>query len=99
MPCAPFAVLRNGEPIQLYPLKDSIHTGIETDDLREILGMIPEYEEREACVFSGYAWREWLTEDIRERAAAVAHYRLHNQITRHAQDAASRWLDRKRTTA
>lgn len=94
----PFCVMRNGEPIAAVPLRNNVRTGIETWDVREELGMISEFEEREASVFVGSPWTEWLTIDPRERAASVAHYRMHNVITAHAHDAVIRHdeLRRKR---
>lgn len=56
--------------------------------------LVPEIEEREAAVFAGYAWREWVEIDRKDRVDAVAHYRLHHLIERHSSDAS--YLDSKR---
>lgn len=50
-------------------------------------GIATEYECREACIFSGYTWKEWRGLDWYERAATVAHYRVHYLIEAHVQDA------------
>jgi hypothetical protein len=83
----PFCVMRNGEPIAAVPLRNQVPHGIETWDIREELGMISEFEEREAAVFVGSPWMEWEHIDPRERAASVAHYRMHNAVSAHAHDA------------
>ena len=92
----PFGVLRDGEPIELVPLRNAIRTGIVVDDARVALGMISEYEEREAAIFSGLPWMEWLNEDARERAGTVAHMRLHYQISSHTSDAVQRVHEQQR---
>lgn len=91
----PFGIVRDGEPIQTYPLRRSIRTGISFDDVRVELGMIPEFEEREAAIFAGYSWKEWEQEKLSERAAAVACMRLSRMIDLHSHDAAMRDRERK----
>ncbi len=86
----PFAILRDGEPIELFPLKRTIRTGISFGDPRTELGMVAEYEEREAAVFAGIPWLDWLAMPMSERAACVAHARLHHMVSMHAQDAEQR---------
>lgn len=54
------------------------------------LGMVAEYEEREAAIHSGIPWLEWLEMDTLERAACVAHMRLSAMVTMHSQDAVMR---------
>lgn len=83
----PFGLTRHGEPILAYPLKRSVSTGIDYDDVRMLLGMVPEFEERDACIASGYRWQDWLALDSRDRAASVAHYRMRQVLEAHQQDA------------
>lgn len=95
----PFAVYRNGEPIQLLRLKQGVRTGIEITGL--LVGLVPELEEREASLFCGYTWKEWnefsLTDPVGrwERASGIAHYRVHNLIKQHSEDAVSEEIDRR----
>lgn len=87
----PFGVLRDGEPIHAVPLKRSVRTGITfEDDARTLLGLVAEFEEREAAIHAGYSWQEWMNTDIRDRGAAVAHLRLSRQIEIHSHDAVAR---------
>lgn len=52
-------------------------------------GYVPEYECREACVYAVATWYDWLhVMDGLDRAAAVAHYRVHLMIDAHINDAA-----------
>lgn len=88
-------MLRNGEPIQLAPLK-TIQTGIELDDVRELFGLISEYEERDTAVQSGYTWKEWLELDTYERAAQVAFLRLHRLLRLHTDDAVTKDAEQRR---
>lgn len=83
----PFCVLRNGERIEAVPLRHNVSTGIEANDVRLDLGMISEYEEREASVFNMTPWHLWLDTDTRERAASVAHMRYHRLINAHSSEA------------
>lgn len=53
-------------------------------------GLVPEIESREACLFNGYKWREWLALERLDRAAGIAHYRTHRLIEMHGEDAVSR---------
>lgn len=46
-------------------------------------GFIPEYEEREVAVFVHCSWHMWGKLTWQERAAAIAHYRMHNLIESH----------------
>lgn len=74
-------------------------TGIQQIALLE--GLVPEIEEREAAIFSGYTWKEWLEFDLLDpegrwnRAAGVAHYRLHHLIAQHVDDAISQDVKRQ----
>lgn len=76
---------RHGEPIDDYPLGKQLTTGIE---IKSNNGFVPEYEEREAAVFSLIPWVNWENLNWYDRAAAVAHYRMHNIIDAHINDAA-----------
>lgn len=87
---APFAILRDGEPIELMPLQRSVRTGIAYADVRMDLGMVAEYEEREAAVYSSVPWLDWLEMPTIERAACVAHLRLSRMVSMHSQDAVMR---------
>ncbi len=62
-------------------------------------GLVPEMEEREASVFAQYTWQDWLTLTWRERADAIAHYRLHHLIDLHRNDAVSSELRRRTAKA
>lgn len=87
MPLPPFGVLRNGEPIELVPMRRSVSTGIGFSDPRLEVGLIPEYEEREAAAYEHVPWDRWLVLPVQERAAGVAHYRLQHLIAMHSQEA------------
>lgn len=52
--------------------------------------MVHEYEEREAAVFTHCSWAEWMELPRSERAAGVAHMRLHRLIDAHTSDAVER---------
>lgn len=62
-------------------------------------GLVPEIEEREAAIFNGYTWREWIAFDLTneleryQRVAGIAHYRIHQIIEMHRNDAESRELE------
>lgn len=92
----PFSILRDDEPIHVVPLRNTVRTGIASGDVRLEFEMVSEYEEREAAVFASIPWIEWLTIDTRERAACVAHYRLHSQVRMHSDDAVARAEDARR---
>jgi len=77
-------VSRHGTPIQLLHLRRHVDVGIVIDSQD---GIVPEYEDREACVFSNYNWTNWLELTGMERAYAVAHYRMHHTIEAHINDA------------
>lgn len=96
MPLPPFCVLRDGEPLSAIPLRDIVRTGISPNEVRLDLGMVSEFEERQAAVFTGTPWTEWMATDPRERAASVAHMRYHHLISVHTSDAVNRDTERKR---
>ncbi len=54
---------------------------------RRTPGLVPEIEEREAAIFNGYTWRDWLGLPRHERTSGVAHHRLHQLIDLHRQEA------------
>lgn len=83
---------RHGIPIEEYPIRRTLDSGIE---MYSEFGLVPEFEEREACVFSNYTWKEWLSNEWQERAQAVAHYRLHHIIDSHVQQAAEQYAKRQ----
>ena len=66
---------------------------------------MPEIEEREAAIFCGYTWKEWLEFDLLDqegrwnRASGIAHYRLHYLIEQHVNDAINNEVDRKSKAA
>lgn len=99
MPLQRFGIVRDGEPLLAIPLKHSVRTGISFEDARIELGMISEFEEREAATFVSIPWTEWVTIDPRERAAMVAHRRMHNQVSLHSHDAVTREADARRKRA
>lgn len=68
----------------------SIHTGIGYEDAFTSIGMVSQYEEREAAIFQGCPWHVWTTLPTFERAGGVAHFRLHHLINLHQNDAAER---------
>lgn len=84
---------RNGEPLEALALRDAIVTGIEYDAV--LPGLVPLYEEREAAVFGHYRWTDWQALAPEERAAAVAHFRLHRLVEMHSSDAVSRAMERR----
>lgn len=49
--------------------------------------MVHDYECREAAVYLGYRWPEFVQLGWFDKACAVAHYRLHNLIEAHVNDA------------
>jgi hypothetical protein len=81
--------MRHGTPIQDYQLPTKLSVGITIEALEMSLGMVPEYEAREAAVYSHCPWTTWTQEyNSYERACAVAHYRIHLAIESHVSDAA-----------
>ena len=51
---------------------------------------MPQIEEREACRFSGYNWREWQGLPYDERVASVAYFRVRRRIDMNQDDARER---------
>lgn len=56
--------------------------------MEQTLGMVPEYEAREAAVYVHCPWHVWIKLTGADRAYAVAHYRTHLAIGAHVQQAA-----------
>jgi hypothetical protein len=62
---------------------------------------VPEIEEREAAIFCGYTWKEWQEFSLLDpegrwnRAAGIAHYRLHHLIEQHIDDAVNANLNQR----
>lgn len=46
-------------------------------------------------MFCGYTWSRWFELSRLERAAGVAHYRVHHLVELHGEDAVSREADRR----
>lgn len=53
------------------------------------------FEEWEAMRFAGYNERAWLELEPDERAIAVAHYRLHDLVEMHKEDALAERVKRE----
>lgn len=64
-----------------------VATGIEVDDVRQQLGLVSEFEERDCAVQAGYTWKEWEATDVLDRAATVAFQRIKRLMALHADDA------------
>lgn len=76
-----------------HPLPGMVSTGLHYDRLLDVL--VPPIEERDACLFSLYNWTEWQRLEVSERAACIAHYRVHHLIQLHQQDAIHREMERR----
>lgn len=76
-----------------------MRTGIQQTALLE--GLVPEVEEREAAIFNGYTWKEWLEFDLLDpegrwhRASGIAHYRAHHLIEMHTEEAVNDEIERR----
>lgn len=68
-------------------LKQRLRSGI---SFTETAGQVPEYEAREACIYSNYNWMQYQELDWQERAYTIAQYRMHNLIEAHISDASHR---------
>lgn len=84
---------RNGEPIQNLQLRRKVNSGIA---IESAFGVVSEFEEREASVFCHYNWTQWMRLPHWEKAACIAHYRLHLMIDAHVSDAVDRASKRTR---
>jgi hypothetical protein len=76
--------MKNGIPITEHQLPRMVETGI---TLESELGLVPEYEEREAARFYSLSMDQWNSSHPMERAKCVAHYRLHHMIEAFTQKA------------
>lgn len=70
-----------------------MHTGVTYSS--PMPGLVPEIEEREACRWNGYTWRQWEGLPRLERVNAVAHFRLANIIDLNQQDAVLKEQERR----
>lgn len=61
--------------------------------------MVHEYEEREAASFALIPWRDWCKQERGERAAGIAHFRLHRLIEAHVSDAVTTAMKRRNRQA
>jgi hypothetical protein len=57
--------------------------------------MVPLYEEREACCTNNYTWRQWERLTWKERADAVAFYRIKLLLEMNRSDALNREMKRR----
>lgn len=96
MPLQRFGIVRDGEPLAAIPLRNAVRTGIAYDDVRVDLGLIAEFEERQAAQFANTPWMQWVEISPLERAAIVAHYRMHYQVSLHSSDAVTKFQEAKR---
>lgn len=71
-------------PLLKYPLQRQVDAGIRQS---AIVGMVSEFECREAARFCLYNWATWLELDDGERIMSVAYYRLHNALEANVSDA------------
>ena len=72
---------------------NQVRTGISYGSLAE--GLVPEFELREAAIFSGYTWKEWQALDYNERVYGVAYFRLRKVVEMHQEDAVQSTIERK----
>lgn len=68
-------------------LKQRLRSGIAFEGRPDL---VPEFEAREACVYTNYTWDRWQELDWLERATCVAQYRMHNLIDAHMNDAVTK---------
>lgn len=76
---------RNGIPIHLHPLPRVANSNI---TIAQTDGEVPEYDCREAAIYSHYNWTEWEQLHYSERAMCIAQYRIHMLIEAHVNAAA-----------
>lgn len=80
-------------------MKQGIKTGIQQIAVLE--GLVPEFEEREAAIYNGYTWKEWLEFDLLDpfgrwhRASGIAAYRMHFLQEAHINDAQNEDMERR----
>ena len=78
-------------------LRRTIETGIKLKAIAPRL--IPYYEEREAALFGGYRWIDWVALPYDERVLGVAHYRVHRLIEFHQAEAAAEDAEKRSEAA
>jgi hypothetical protein len=88
-----FGIQIRGKPIQDAALPKKFDSGIVQ---ASTMGLVSEYEEREAAVYANYSPQEWRNLDYSERALTVAQYRCHFLIEAHMSAAAERAAERNR---
>lgn len=67
-----------------------------SDEEEVFIQLIPELEERDAAQFTHVSWLEWCESvSWRDKAKMLAHYRMHNMIEAHVQDAVNRYYDQE----
>ena len=64
-----------------------------------IPGFVPEFECREAAIYTCMTWAEWEALSVSDQADAVAHYRMNLMIKAHLDDAVGTQADRDRRRA
>lgn len=84
---------RHGTPLRQYLLAKKVDAGIA---IESVLDFVPEYEQREAAVYCQFNWTDWSELDSRERAACIAHYRIHLAIEAHVSDAVTKKANRRK---
>jgi len=84
-------VTRHNIPIQIYPLKNRVNTGIK---------FAPLYESMDACIMAGCDLERWLDGNYADEFMhlVIAFFRMKNSIESHSIDAQQRKaeLDAKR---
>lgn len=61
--------------------------------------MVPELEERDGAMFSGYTWNQWRDLPYGDRVYGIAHFRLSRLIQLHISDAEYRAQESARRMA
>lgn len=65
-------------------LPQKVNTGI---TIQGPTDLVPEYDEREAAIYSLIPWNQWDKMSYGDRVGVVAHYRVHQQIEAHIHQA------------
>ena len=84
---------RHGRPIETYPLRNQLNTGLHYGKF--FAKLVSPFEEREAARFNLYNWGAWRAMDPGERVIAIAYYRLSHTVEAHRQDAMSIEIERR----
>lgn len=82
-----------GEVITAVHLPRRIRVDIAVETPFE--GFVPEYECREAAIFGNFNWTEWNALDAYERAACIAHHRMHMLVEAHVNEAVYKYNNAK----